>query len=226
MVCLLASVTWPLFYLGAADRCTLALMACGGQRWLHHSISFRSGCFLVDECLLIISAVQPDISPAMLRHLMLGTVDMVAFGYSGESGCVNAGISFAFDVAAWLSILFEAFMSDAGSVDANSHMNKHVNNSFQHYAIRRHSWLGHFKYGAPTPQWRLLRYYADGVNVFGISLKYLMREFWIQIGASPILYRFIDQYCPLVSWPGYALICDSMHFGCWPEDKSIQTNWL
>ena len=79
---------------------------------------------------LIISAVQPDISPAMLRHLMLGIVAILASGYCCESVSINAGMSFAFYMAGWVSILFEVCMGDVGSVDANSNMNKHVKTAF------------------------------------------------------------------------------------------------
>ena len=115
-----------------------------------------------------ISAAQPDISPAVLRLLILGTVAMLAFGHCGESGTINAGTIFAFDMAGWLSTLFEVFMGDAGSVDARSYMNKHVRTAScdpsSQLAGPSHS-------GSSPSQWRLLQYSVDGFNVFGISLE-------------------------------------------------------
>merc|ERR1712086_347883 len=69
------------------------------------------------EFYLILSAVQPDISPAMFWRLMLGTVAMLAFGYCGESGSMNAGMGFA--------------AGEAGQVAANgTNVNKHVKTAF------------------------------------------------------------------------------------------------
>merc|ERR1711935_817915 len=83
------------------------------------------------EFYLILAAVQPDISPAMFWRLMLGTVAMLAFGYCGESGSLNAGMGFAFGMAGWFFILFEVFVGEAGSVAANgTNVNKHVKTAF------------------------------------------------------------------------------------------------
>ena len=48
------------------------------------------------EFYLILSAVQPDISPAMFWRLMLGTVAVLAFAHCDGSGSINAGMDFAF----------------------------------------------------------------------------------------------------------------------------------
>merc|ERR1719149_567154 len=69
------------------------------------------------EFYLILAAVQPDISPAMFWRLMLGTVAMLAFGYCGESGSMNASMGFA--------------LGEAGSVAASGDkVNKHVKAAF------------------------------------------------------------------------------------------------
>merc|ERR1712061_750089 len=49
------------------------------------------------EFYLILSAVQRNISAAMFWRLLVGTVVMLAFGYMGEAGFVNAwaGLSLA-----------------------------------------------------------------------------------------------------------------------------------
>jgi len=83
------------------------------------------------EFYLILSAVQPDVSPAMFWRLMLGTVAMLAFGYCGESGSINASMGFAFGMAGWFFILFEVFAGEAGAVAANgTNVNKHVKTAF------------------------------------------------------------------------------------------------
>jgi len=83
------------------------------------------------EFYLILSAVQPDVSSGMFWRLMLGTVAMLAFGYCGESGSLNASMGFAFGMAGWFFILFEVFAGEAGSVAANGQqVNKHVKAAF------------------------------------------------------------------------------------------------
>merc|ERR1712107_193465 len=67
---------------------------------------------------LILVAVKPDISAGMFWRLLGGTVIMLAFGYAGEAGFVNA----------WLG--FEIFMGEAGSVARGSSINRHVQASF------------------------------------------------------------------------------------------------
>jgi len=79
---------------------------------------------------LILVAVKPDISAGMFWRLLVGTVIMLAFGYAGEAGFVNAWLGFAIGMAGWGFILFEIFMGEAGSVAAGSSVNRHVQASF------------------------------------------------------------------------------------------------
>merc|ERR1712010_5396 len=83
------------------------------------------------EFYLILSAVQPNIGVGMFWRLLLGTVCMLAFGYVGEAGMINAWVGFALGMAGWFFILFEIFMGEAGSVCASGDkVNKHVKASF------------------------------------------------------------------------------------------------
>merc|ERR1719487_2858163 len=68
------------------------------------------------EFYLILSAVKSDIGAGMFYRLLLGTVAMLAAGYSGEAGFVNAWAGFAVGMCGWAFILFEIFMGQAGSV--------------------------------------------------------------------------------------------------------------
>ena len=52
--------------------------------------------FMGVESYLILSAVKPNISPAMFRRLMLGTDAMLAFAHREEPGSINAGMDFGF----------------------------------------------------------------------------------------------------------------------------------
>jgi len=80
------------------------------------------------EFYLILSAVKPDIGAGMCARLFLGTVAMLAFGYAGEAGIINAWIGFIFGMAGWGFILYEIFMGEAGSVSGG--VSAHVKSAF------------------------------------------------------------------------------------------------
>merc|ERR1719359_1310721 len=80
------------------------------------------------EFYLILSAVKRDIGGGMFWRLLLGTVAMLAAGYSGEAGFVNAWAGFAVGLCGWGFILFEIFMGEAGSVASG--VNEFVKSSF------------------------------------------------------------------------------------------------
>jgi bacteriorhodopsin len=83
------------------------------------------------EFYLILSAVQKDIGVAMFWRLLLGTVVMLAFGYMGEAGFVNAWIGFAVGMGGWGFILFEIFLGEAGKVASSGNkVNEYVQQSF------------------------------------------------------------------------------------------------
>merc|ERR1712079_840616 len=85
---------------------------------------------MVEFC-LILSAVQPNIGAGMFWRLLIGTVAMLAFGYSGEAGFMNAWAGFAAGMAGWGFILYEIFMGEAGSVAAKGdRVSEHVKESF------------------------------------------------------------------------------------------------
>jgi bacteriorhodopsin len=83
------------------------------------------------EFYLILSAVQRDIGVAMFWRLLLGTVVMLAAGYVGEAGFVNAWAGFVVGMAGWGFILFEIFLGEASKVAASGdRVNKHVQTSY------------------------------------------------------------------------------------------------
>jgi len=81
------------------------------------------------EFYLILSAVNRNISGMMFWRLLLGTVAMLAAGYSGEAGFVNPMMGFVVGMMGWGFILFEIFAGEAGSTCSGS-ANKHVQASF------------------------------------------------------------------------------------------------
>merc|ERR1712100_125390 len=50
---------------------------------------------------LILKAANAPIGPAGFWKLLIGTVLMLAFGYAGESGAINAWIGFGLGMCGW-----------------------------------------------------------------------------------------------------------------------------
>ena len=65
---------------------------------------------------LILKAARKPVSAGMFWRLLLGTVAMLAFGYAGETGVLEAWIGFIFGMSGWFYILKEIFMGEAGGV--------------------------------------------------------------------------------------------------------------
>jgi bacteriorhodopsin len=83
------------------------------------------------EFFLILSAVQRNLGIMMFWRLLGGTVLMLAFGYLGEAGFVNAWVGFVVGMLGWGFILYEIFLGEAGSVAASGDkVNEHVRASF------------------------------------------------------------------------------------------------
>merc|ERR1712032_938322 len=83
------------------------------------------------EFFLILSAVQRNLGIMMFWRLMGGTVLMLAFGYLGEAGFVNAWLGFVVGMCGWGFILYEIFLGEAASVAASGDkVNEHVRASF------------------------------------------------------------------------------------------------
>merc|ERR1711866_2873 len=68
----------------------------------------------------------------MFWRLLVGKVFMLAAGYMGEAGFVNAWLGFIVGMCGWGFILYEIFMGEAGSVAASGDkVNEYVKQSFQ-----------------------------------------------------------------------------------------------
>merc|ERR1712151_935714 len=74
------------------------------------------------------TAVKADIGAGMFFRLFLGTVAMLAAGYSGEAGFVNAWVGFLVGMAGWAFILFEIFAGEAGK--ESEALGGHVKSAF------------------------------------------------------------------------------------------------
>merc|ERR1711982_26791 len=80
------------------------------------------------EFFLILSAVKPDLSGMMFWRLLIGTIVMLAAGYTGESRIIPSLIGFIVGLCGWGFILFEIFAGGAGA--AANEANDNVKNSF------------------------------------------------------------------------------------------------
>jgi bacteriorhodopsin len=129
------------------------------------------------EFYLILSAVQKNISVAMFWRLLVGTVVMLAAGYMGEAGFVNAWIGFIVGMAGWGFILFEIFLGEAGQVaKSGDKVNEHVKKSFSTMRfIVSAGWsiypLGYF-----------FGYLVGGVEDSILNLVYNLADFVNKIG--------------------------------------------
>merc|ERR1719517_53718 len=83
------------------------------------------------EFYLILAAVKPNLGVGMFWRLLIGTVVMLAFGYVGEAGIINAWLGFMVGMAGWAFILYEIFAGEAGKVaDGDDKVSEHVKISF------------------------------------------------------------------------------------------------
>jgi len=127
------------------------------------------------EFYLILSAVQPTIGVGMFWRLLLGTVAMLAFGYAGESGMINAWVGFALGMAGWGFILFEIFAGEAGKVAAGG-VSQYVQASFN--TMRFIVTVGWSIY----PLGYFFGYLLGSVNDDALNLVYNLADFVNKIG--------------------------------------------
>merc|ERR1712232_1428645 len=84
------------------------------------------------EFFFILSAVQPNLSSGMFWRLLVGTVAMLAFGYAGETGNMEAIVGFVLGICGWFYILYEIFAGEAGKVaSSGGKVGEHVRASFE-----------------------------------------------------------------------------------------------
>ena len=70
---------------------------------------------LMIEFYLILRAIT-NVSGGVFWRLMIGTMVMLAAGYMGEAGYINAMLGFIIGMAGWAYILYEIFLGEAGQV--------------------------------------------------------------------------------------------------------------
>jgi len=84
---------------------------------------------------LILKAAKAPISPMGFWKLLVGTVVMLAFGYAGETGVMNAWMGFAIGMAGWAFILFEVFAGESAGACKDGNVSEAVKGSFNNMRI-------------------------------------------------------------------------------------------
>merc|ERR1712151_1034058 len=84
---------------------------------------------------LILKAANAPIGPAGFWKLLIGTVLMLAFGYAGESGAINAWIGFGLGMCGWGFILFEIFAGESGKASQGGNVSAAVQQSYNNMRI-------------------------------------------------------------------------------------------
>jgi len=126
------------------------------------------------EFYLILSACSDKISQGSFWKLLIGTVMMLVFGYTGEAHLCPGGawVGFAGGMCGWFFILFEIFGGEAGSVAADlGTANKYVVSSFG--TMRLIVTAGWSIY----PAGYFFGYLMGGVNDCSLNLIYNLADF-------------------------------------------------
>ena len=73
------------------------------NKWFEDEVSMIEGN-------LLLKAVRKPVSAGTFWRLLLGAIAKLAFGYAGETGVLEAWISFSFGMGSWFCILKEFLM--------------------------------------------------------------------------------------------------------------------
>merc|ERR1712070_767484 len=115
---------------------------------------------------LILKAAGKPTSSGMFWKLLLGTVMMLCFGYLGEIQVINPWLGFIGGMCGWFFILAEIFAGETVFFFAES--------------------------GSVSSHWKTSLHVGGLVTlVAGVHYMY-MREYWVQVHKSPIVYRYVD----------------------------------
>merc|ERR1712023_418073 len=126
------------------------------------------------EFYLILSAVSKDITQGSFWKLLIGTVMMLVFGYTGEAHLCPGGawVGFAGGMCGWFFILFEIFGGEAGTVAGElGSANKFTQASFG--TMRLIVTAGWSIY----PAGYFFGYLMGGVNDCSLNLIYNLADF-------------------------------------------------
>jgi len=128
------------------------------------------------EFYLILSAAEAGITQASFWKLLIGTVVMLVFGYTGEAHLCPGGawVGFIGGMLGWFFILWEIFMGDAASAKAGNDKAKpseYVQSSFD--TMRLIVTAGWSIY----PAGYFFGYLMGGVNDCSLNLIYNLADF-------------------------------------------------
>lgn len=74
---------------------------------------------LMIEFFLILAAIT-KVPAGVFWRLLIGTTLMLVFGYLGEAGYMDVTVGFVLGMIAWLYVLYEIFLGEAGKLNASA----------------------------------------------------------------------------------------------------------
>jgi len=74
---------------------------------------------LMIEFFLILSAIT-KVPGGVFWRLLIGTTLMLVFGFLGEAGYMDVTVGFVLGMVAWLYVLYEIFIGEAGKLNASA----------------------------------------------------------------------------------------------------------
>ena len=129
---------------------------------------------------LILSAVT-KVPIGVFVRLLVGSVIMLAYGYAGEVGLMDAKIAFVPSMAAWSYIIWEIFSGEASKINAEL-ANVHVQKAYKSMLILvTFGWsiypLGYF-----------FGYFFDAADPGTLNLIYNIADFWNKIAFGLVIW--------------------------------------
>jgi bacteriorhodopsin len=135
---------------------------------------------LMIEFYLILSAVT-KVPVGVFGRLLVGSVLMLAFGYVGEVGLMDAKIAFVPAMIAWVFIIWEIFKGEASKINAGL-ANAHVQKAYKYMLfLVTIGWsiypLGYF-----------FGYFFDAADPSALNLIYNIADFWNKIAFGLVIW--------------------------------------
>ena len=135
---------------------------------------------LMIEFYLILSAVT-KVPAGVFWRLLGGTIVMLAFGYAGEVGLMDAKIAFVPSMAAWGYIIWEIFKGEASKINAGL-ANVHVQKAYKYMLLLvTVGW-------AIYPLGYFFGYFFSAADPGTLNLIYNIADFWNKIAFGLVIW--------------------------------------
>lgn len=128
--------------------------------------------------ILVVIAVVPT---SLFWRLLIASIVMLVGGYLGEVGTLSPMVGFVIGMIGWLYIIYEIFIGEASTINANSG-NEASQSAFK--ALRLIVTIGWSIY----PIGYLVGYFGDGGNVAMLNLIYNLADFVNKIAFGVVIW--------------------------------------